>query len=889
MKPLKLTMCAFGSYGKETVIDFTKADHGLFLITGDTGAGKTTIFDGITFAIYGETSGGKRDGKMMRSQFASPSDETFVELTFSYRGDVYTVRRSPEYMREKKRGSGLVKSAATVELTMPDGTAFRGKVKDTDKKLCEIMGISRDQFTQIAMIAQGDFLRLLHARSDERKKIFSTIFHTSIYWRVEEELGEKRKEYKEKISGTGERIRAYVQGIRVPELEEHTEEAVDTEKSRVLEACEKLNAIAKEENPDISAVREILDLFEATVQHQMDELEEPVRLSEEAYNMRLEKRGLAKSTNDLLESLERAKKTLERYLESESVQTERKKELDIAEKAFGVKPFEERKNQAEQHLKSAEKAWKESEAYAEACREMLERCFSDQRPAGYESVFEDLTGLASLIADWKAQEKTLEQALTKRTELKKKAVSLTHDEGRLETKKKKLEQQLQEMTEARARYGTLQERFFCEQAGILAKERLRPGEACPVCGSVEHPSPAVLAADAVTEVEVKAAQERWEQSRNICETMSLEIRSEMARIREAFRQLEEYRKEIPEGIEEQREILKRTVSAAENYLDAAGRRRQRADEVKHCKENQEHAVLEYRSRLDEACLEETAYQNAILMWHSRKELDREKRTSELYFTELRSTQTAVRTLDEQSRGKHYIDLTELDAELAEWKERKDSLLAKKEQYLSLKQSYEQTKKILDKEEKQYCTLLEEFLLYDGLWQAASGKLKGRVRMDFETYVQRIYFDKILAAANRRFLTFTNGRMKLKSRPIEKMGMVGAVGLELNVYVMATGKERDVKTLSGGESFLASLAMALGLSDVVQSQAGAVRLESMFVDEGFGALDDSTRDQAIRVLNELAGDDRLVGIISHVNALKDSIDRKLTVTRGTQGSQAVWNF
>ena len=143
MKPLKLTMCAFGSYGKETVIDFTKADHGLFLITGDTGAGKTTIFDGITFAIYGETSGGKRDGKMMRSQFASPSDETFVELTFSYRGDVYTVRRSPEYMREKKRGSGLVKSAATVELTMPDGTAFRGKVKETDKKLCEIMGHCR--------------------------------------------------------------------------------------------------------------------------------------------------------------------------------------------------------------------------------------------------------------------------------------------------------------------------------------------------------------------------------------------------------------------------------------------------------------------------------------------------------------------------------------------------------------------------------------------------------------------------------------------------------------------------------------------------------------------------------------------------------------------------
>ena len=217
MKPLKLTMCAFGSYGKETVIDFTKADHGLFLINGDTGSGKTTIFDGITFALYGETSGGKRDGKMMRSQYALPSDETYVELIFSYRGNVYTVRRTPEYMREKKRGSGLVKAPATVELTMPDGTAFRGKVKETDKKLCEIMGIDREQFTQIAMIAQGEFLRLLHAKSEDRKKIFSTIFHTGIYHQVEMELGERRKLLKEKIGGAEERIKAYVRGLRLSE------------------------------------------------------------------------------------------------------------------------------------------------------------------------------------------------------------------------------------------------------------------------------------------------------------------------------------------------------------------------------------------------------------------------------------------------------------------------------------------------------------------------------------------------------------------------------------------------------------------------------------------------------------------------------------------------
>ena len=185
-------------------------------------------------------------------------------------------------------------------------------------------------------------------------------------------------------------------------------------------------------------------------------------------------------------------------------------------------------------------------------------------------------------------------------------------------------------------------------------------------------------------------------------------------------------------------------------------------------------------------------------------------------------------------------------------------------------------------------LREEFLIYDTLWQVAGGRIKGKVRLDFETYVQRMYFEKILVAANKRFMIFTDGKMKLKSRPVDEMGLVGASGLELNVYVMGTGKERDVKTLSGGESFLASLALALGLSDVVQSQAGSVRLESMFVDEGFGSLDDSTRDQAMRVLNELAGDDRLVGIISHVNTLKDSIERKLTVKRGLQGSTVSWS-
>lgn len=876
MKPLKLTMCAFGSYGKETVIDFTKADHGLFLITGDTGAGKTTIFDGITFAIYGETSGGKRDGKMMRSQFASPSDETYVELTFSYRGNVYTVRRSPEYMREKKRGSGLVKAAASVELTLPDGTAFRGKMKETDKKLCEIMGIDREQFTQIAMIAQGDFLRLLHAKSEDRKKIFSTIFHTSLYRMVEEELGEKRKELKDKIGGAGERMRAYVQGVRIPEGED-----LESENS---EAAEKFSALEKEENPDIGAVREVLQIFLGVTEKQMVEVGQPLKEAEVKFGEVSEKRGLAKSGNDMLDAWEKAKAALAEKEAEEPKRTEQKKTLELAEKAYAVKPFADQLVQAERMNADAQKLHEERMKGREIAKARFTELAGDKyrvEGTGQE--------LLNLISDWKAEAKSLSDAEEKKKELDKKKIQIDRAEKLCETAQENLKVSLKALAEAREYYGAVQERFFCEQAGILAKERLIPGQPCPVCGSVEHPSPAVLSEDAVTEHDVKNAQEAWEKQSAACEKRSLDIQGEVSRIKEVKAQLEAAEKEIPEKIEEKRERLMAMIRAAEEFNRAAELAERAKEEVVRCKRVSKEAENSFKeARRDAGFQDDSDYIEAVSLWKTRRELEIDKKENERYFSELNGAKSAVLTLSEQVKGKTYTDLTALDSELEMWKTQREVLQSRKEKISALKQSYESLLKTLEKEEKQYSALLEEFLLYDGLWQTAGGKIKGRVRMDFETYVQRMYFERILAAANRRFLTFTDGRMKLKSRPVEEMGLVGATGLELNVYVMATGKERDVKTLSGGESFLASLALALGLSDVVQSQAGSIRLESMFVDEGFGALDDSTRDQAIRVLNDLAGDDRLVGIISHVNTLKDSIERKLTVSRGTQGSRVFWN-
>lgn len=881
MKPLKLTMCAFGSYGKETVIDFTKADHGLFLITGDTGAGKTTIFDGITFAIYGETSGGKRDGKMMRSQFAAPSDETYVELTFSYRGEVYTVRRSPEYMREKKRGSGLVKSAAAVELTLPDGTAFRGKVKETDRKLCEIMGIDREQFTQIAMIAQGDFLRLLHAKSEDRKKIFSTIFHTGLYRRVEEELGETRKELKDRIGGMGERIKAHVQGIRIPEeniLQEYgePEDGLEAVKNR-------LGALAAEENPDIGEVQKILQMFLQVDSKYLESLEVPFAEAGESYKKSLEKRSIAKNDNDMLESWEKAQKAFVEKEEQKEVFLEQREQIAWAERAYHVKIFSDQAELAKKQRDQAAQLVNDAGIKFEETRKRAEKYAANIDSGSHAEI-------VKVLSDWKAEEKNLLSAKEKRTGLEKVKVQLGKTQEKIKKQELLLAQKIQGLNAVRDYYGAVQEQFFCEQAGILAKEKLKPGYPCPVCGSLEHPSPAVLSDDAVTEIQVKEARAAWEAKSSECEKCSLEIQGEKARFEESYRQFERNRKEIPANLDEKLANLNAAIDAVEQFDQVREAFEKKKMESSRCERAYADAKAEFEAARTEAgFVDREDYLISVARWKSRRELEDARKRNEQYFTDLQGLKAASLVLQEQVEGKTYTDLSVLNQEVKNKKQQMDELVAEKERTAALKESHEILIKNLEIEEKKYSELLEEFLLYDGLWLAASGKIKGRVRIDFETYVQRMYFEKILVAANRRFLVFTDGKMKLKSRPLEEMGLVGAAGLELNVYVMATGKERDVKTLSGGESFLASLALALGLSDVVQSQAGSVRLESMFVDEGFGALDDSTREQAIRVLNDLAGDDRLVGIISHVNALKDSIDRKLTVTRSTSGSLATWNF
>lgn len=1030
MKPICLTMCAFGSYGGKTVIDFSKAGHGLFLITGDTGAGKTTIFDGITFALYGETSGGKRDGKMMRSQYAVLGEETWVELEFTYRGEDYKIRRSPEYMREKKRGTGLVKAPATVELILPDKTAFRGKTRETDQKICEIMGINREQFTQISMIAQGDFLKLLHASSENRKKIFSTIFNTGFYRNVEEQLNSGRKILKEQLNAFEERLRAYIHGIRWEEEPERAE----------------LMRLKAEEDPSPEDVVKLLNRLTDAGARRIAKLSEAMEQIENERNWAVEERIRLLESNEALFRYERQKADLVRAEKEKEFYLELRESCHRGEQAFRIMPYDQnlktarekfqeakrlqeeaeirkretgltlrqavqRRADADQALKTKEPEIQEAllrlgEAEKEYGRlEELEKSLREKEEATKqasrrvrslgereEEMKNRLAEAVSLIDQWQkavSVTEALKNALKTAREQEAAKQRLSREQERLEAleavcreKQEELDVKLSAMQESGIRFEEMQEQFFRAQAGILARDQLNPGKPCPVCGSTEHPAPAQLSGQAPTEEQVQEARRKREAIGKDCEELSGWIMAENARVLERKRQIDHELAGLPENpgqerqrleVElernlalekagvcamEQKTILEDRLGEAREELRRAGliaatREAEKAGiqeelgklrgkleyssgmEIREARRRQEETYgrlkascqreeVQVQEAIQAAAFAESAlaaaerqaesrkveeeeagraweevlgssgfrdqedYRNAVSQ-RSPEELGKAKKQAEEYFKGLIDLETAVKTLAPGMEGRQTVDLTETEERIRALKERRQALAEEKEDAAGLLKNHLDARELIEKARRDSGRVMEEYLLYDGLWKTVSGNLRGQVRIDFETYVQRMYFEQILAAANRRFLKLSDGRMKLKCRPVEEMGWQGHSGLELNVYMMSTGQERDVKTLSGGESFLASLSLALGLSDVVQSQAGAVRLEAMFVDEGFGALDDETRALAIRVLHDLAGDDRMVGIISHVNELKDQIERKLIVTKSSRGSHAAWGL
>ena len=1125
MRPRLLKMEAFGSYAEPVTIDFTKAEQNLFLVTGDTGAGKTTIFDAIVFALYGEASSNanKKDGVVLQSQFAPAGTRPMVELTFDEGGKEYRVTRVPRYLKLLTRGAG--KGVGTREVTgevslvMPDGSVYPSK--ETDRKLVELVGLSKPQFMQVAMIAQGEFMQLLRASSNEKKVIFRRLFGTELYQRIADELGLRKKDKEKEIDEIRTFCQAEAGHITVPEAFAGAAELAG-QKELILQG--KLAVL-----PEFMKGLDELTVWLSDREKQTGEEKGKTQKAwMEAGSRVAEAQSLLKD----YENLDRAKKFLQECREKEESAAGLTNLIGKIQASYQVKGvydrFEESRRQADRmgsDLKAGEQALPGlEEALARAgVAETAAKDEYEKKLAKFSQTGERVSKALAALTRLEQEEKKLAEAEKGLEEARKAREKADADRKRLEESEKadreeeetlriaekgavlfqnetkqfdqiwkdsfELAGRIRKLEEVESRktaadqayrkarqayeeteytYQEMRRIFLDSQAGILAAD-LKEGQPCPVCGSLDHPHPRSLDPEGqkvsqesldsfrslldskdrdqqkasgqaqVLEAEAAAAgrtyaeafdrlknsiasavpssidssfmmscgpEKKGDAFRDILAMWKKALEEKAKKLQKDLARLDQVRKSLA-GMEGAKEKAASDTKAAEEELT------RRTGEAEHARASVEsiRSELSFPSRkeAEEAAqaaakardLARSAYEKAAadtrgtkqkrdetsaLIGRYRKELpeltERTAQRAEDYRKameaagfgkkegktadtgqEARETadtgQEARETADTGQEARETADTGQEARETAdhgkearktadhgqeEWKdivekyaaEDADKLQQKLNQFEKdkaaaaqvLKQeeekigsrkrpdldkaeadreeagkAYEAAEKVfawihqsaqensraqkaLKDKAQSRAKLIEEHTKITDLYNLVSGKESGS-RMDLETFVQRYYLEKILWSANRRFDEMSGGQFELRMVKDEEAGQGKNRGLDLMVYSNVTGREREIRTLSGGESFMAALSLALGMADRIREDSAAVNLDIMFIDEGFGSLDDHARDQAVRVLQEMAGGNKLIGIISHVTELKNEIDDQLIVTKDDKGSHVNW--
>ena len=1070
MRPLKLKMQAFGSYGRETVIDFTKPEQNLFLITGDTGAGKTTIFDAIVFALYGEASStsNKKEGVVLQSQYAELNIEPYVEMEFMEGEERYTVRRVPRHLKTVTRGAakgkGTREITGSVTLFMPDGTEYPSK--ETNAKLQEITGLTKSQFMQVAMIAQGEFMELLRAKSDDKKKIFRKLFNTEMYEQIVNELGNRKRNMEREIAVI--RTRCQSETARIKFFGDKAEEKNPGDDE--ISLCEKrLEELKKRvSDGEIVVMPELTEVLERYLVILDNQLKKAQKLYEDAAEIREKKRDIyieAQQLQSLFIQRKQTEEELEEY-RKQSFEMENKEKLaGSVSDAWEIKTFydfwkagqedaervrtafetqterlpglmeeeegmiqEEQKKQKEletvqeeytRTLEKAEKAIqlfgqiKETKKKMDMGKELLEKARIKEEAD--KKAFEVLENREKALRDRSEQLADAGEKLAVCQSQMKEINGMTADLKALssiykeqKTYEKKIEELKEKYKEARAsyekkhgEYEKKRQNFLDAQAGFLASE-LMEGMPCPVCGSIEHPRPCVMKKEhsEFTREGMDLLEKETEKLRAEQENLSAEVKSNtdlrdvkkqdfdesFNRLKNRMREnipalpeefspgqgqelIRQWMKEVQEnGIKYQRDweelqSVQKQMKDLEEEKPAVRKQMEiSAEQVREARIAYESAKAEFQSYSFSSDFEseETAKKAEAEAARKKERFTEDYNTAraarEKAGTERSNTETLIKKYraelptaeaEEEKRKKNYESMAE-GKEMAEsqWKSltdiyekqmteqlrkevqvfregkkaaegkaqsltaaignRKPPVMADiqketedaehrlksaeslRDQIRSVYKDNKEADHILSPMLQERQKLVEEHGRIDHLYRLVSGNVSGS-RMDLETYVQRYYLEKILYAANRRFRDMSAGQFELRMYNLEKAGEGKNRGLDLMVYSAVTGKEREVRTLSGGESFMAALALALGMADQIQESSAAINLDMMFIDEGFGSLDEHSRNQAVKVLLEMAEGSKLIGIISHVTELKQEIEDQLIVIKDESGSHVKWQI
>lgn len=903
MRPVYIRMSAFGPYAGIQELNMEELGAGgLYLITGDTGAGKTTIFDAITFALYGEASGDSREAGMLRSKYADPSVPTEVELTFIYGGKTYKVCRNPEYERPTKRGTGMTMQKAEAELIYPDGRVVT-KPKDVTAAVTEIMGVNREQFCQIAMIAQGKFRDLIEKGTTERQKIFREIFRTAPYQQVQDILKGKYRALERECATLRESVKQYIQGIlwnkdateetpveEVMELLTEQNKADQEIQAGLLEELQQKEQVLQKIRSELERGRErkkrqklYLELQDKR-QEQQEQLVEVRRRYQGEQEKGPERQRIA-------DEISRLESLMPQYLHLEELKKNERADQDEREKLSGKqRQYEAKQEELKGKIQEGREA---GESLADAPEEYQKLLFESEK---HQKYMERLQNLSKVILQY---EKLQQDLLVKQREYR------TVRDG---VQKKESE------------YRVKNQAFLDEQAGILA-QTLVEDQPCPVCGSIHHPAPAVQNPGAPSKDELELLQQELEQCRvreaeasrkagellgNVQsraesikrEAEGLELTGTLEEMKHQLADLQKQGQTTEKQLQQekglasekvkQKDMWNRLLPEQEKALEKVTEELQQIRERQAALESKQKAAGEEIQRLTEVLpypgqkeaqdkhIELVQKQNVM-----KRQLEQAEKAVQTAEVEIAGTEGRLKELRQQLEEAVEADTealrqkqAEIETEKAACEERGKELHHRIQNNQSVLKNLQNRSKELVEKEKQY-TMVRSLAV------TALGNIPGKEKIMLETYVQMTYFDRIIARANTRLMVMTGGQYEMKRRR-GSSNLRSQSGLELDVIDHYNGSERSIRTLSGGESFQASLSLALGLADEIQASAGGIRLDTMFVDEGFGSLDSESLEQAVQALAGLAESKRLVGIISHVDELKNRIDRQIVVKKERSG-------
>lgn len=907
MKPLNLTINAFGPYASKVEIPFTElGENGIYLITGDTGAGKTTIFDAISFALYGEASGEyRKDKAALRSDFADKKDKTYVILEFMCRGEIYRIKRSPKTNDHNSE----------IELTLPNGKVYT-KEKEVNSEIEKLIGLNKKQFSQIVMIAQGEFQKLLNAKTEDRGEIFRNIFSTQNLQIFQAKLYDnfiKRKNNFEELKNS---LLQYSEQILSSDNEKLSAEILNLKNSKNIYNT---------------------NIFLEELQNQTKKDETNKKFIEK------EKKSIKKELEKLNQKFGNAQNIENTCNEIQKLETVviPKLELDYNEIKNKFIQYENKKSQNEKLVVEIAKLEKDLSKY-ETLQKLSKELGEIKEKNGKNSIdIEQINNnlsqnnktkeeLKKLLITYKTIETDLEkeqnlkqknsEKIEKLFEIDKQNKELNLKNQKLETSKIDLKTLSKDWQEKNQNFSQKYSQFIEEQAGILAKD-LVEDKPCPVCGSITHPSPAILKCETITKRYLDELQEIADSAKNELDKKSTEIgklQGEISTLQKTFDNNfsklfnQKSSENISDIINKELENSQKNQREIENNIEKISKQINEKAQAEKNLENIEKSILQQETDLKElenkkniftkaigeksatiktiqSELEYSDSEKAIQVFKEKRaqyelfenEFKQIKQQKEVTNTELISKNETLKTLKKQIEDSPKFCVEDLKKDIQTFKE-KENNLQQQVDILNTRVSTNNTlQSRINSTIEKIKTTEKELQIFKQLSDTANGKLNGTIKMTFEQYIQSAYFDMIIDEANKRFLKMTNYQYRLE-RKEEKKGN-SKVGLDLNVFDFHTGKYRSVSTLSGGESFKAALSLALGLSDVVQNYSGGIKIEAMFVDEGFGSLDEESLEQAMNTLYDLTEGNRIVGIISHVAELRNRIDKKILIKRSLNGS------